>query len=67
MRLLKIIVTLFLSIAFSQRVIALTNIEIIELCKADKRKQECIRMQKIRRYNLERGKPIDIPVIPYKK
>ena len=58
---------LFLSIAFSERVKALNNNEIIELCKADRREQECIRKLKIRRYNLERGKPIDIPVIPFKK
>ena len=67
MRLLKIIIILFLSIAFSEKVKAMTNNEIIQLCKADRREQECIRKQKIRRYNLERGKPIDIPVIPYKK
>tara|TARA_B100000965_G_scaffold275003_1_gene232928 strand:+ start:57 stop:263 length:207 start_codon:yes stop_codon:yes gene_type:complete len=46
---------------------ALTNNEITKICNKKKESKECIRKLKIRRYNLNSGKPIEIPVIPYKK
>ena len=50
----------------SNAVLSLTNDEIKDMCKRDQKKLECIRRLKIRRYNLNRGKPIEIPVLPFR-
>ena len=55
------------TVLFSNDGLSLTNNEIIKLCKISRREQDCIRKLKIKRYNLNRGRPIEIPVIPYKK
>ena len=63
----KIIFVLFCSIFLNNYLHALTNNEIFELCRRVQNSKECIRKLKIRRYNLYRGKPIEIPVEPFKR
>ena len=63
----KIIFLLFCSTFINNYLNALTNNEIFELCRRDQNTKECIRKLKIRRYNLYRGKPIEIPVESFKK
>ena len=63
----KIIFILFCSLFLNDKIDALTNNEIFNLCRKDDNKKECVRNLKIRRYNLYRGKPIEIPVKPFKK
>ena len=58
---------LIISLLFNNYSFALTNNEIIRYCNRERNSQDCIRKMKIRRYKLERGNPIDIPIIPFKK
>tara|TARA_Y100001970_G_scaffold260325_1_gene342290 strand:+ start:19488 stop:19694 length:207 start_codon:yes stop_codon:yes gene_type:complete len=63
----KIKFIIIISLFFINSGFALTNNEIKEICRKERKSQDCIRKLKIRRYNLERGKPIEIPVIPFRK
>ena len=63
----KIIFIIFFSSFLNVNVYGLTNSEITQVCRKEKRIQECIREFKIRRYYLNRGKPIEIPIEPFKK
>ena len=63
----KIIFILFFSSFANLYVYGLTNSEITQLCRKERKIQECIREFKIRRYYLKRGKPIEIPVEPFKR
>ena len=63
----RTIFLLFFSIFLTNYVYALSNNEILELCRRNRKIETCIRNLKIRRYNLYRGKPIEIPVEPFKK
>ena len=46
---------------------ALTNYEIFKVCKRYKKEQGCVKRLKINRYKLNKGIPIEIPVLPYNK
>ena len=46
---------------------SITNNEIYKICQKEINKISCVKRLKINRYKLERGNPIEIPVIPYKK
>ena len=46
---------------------SITNNEIYKICQKEVNKILCVKRLKINRYKLEKGKPIEIPVIPYKK
>ena len=46
---------------------AITNNEINKICQKEINKFLCVKRLKINRYKLNRGNPIEIPVIPYKK
>jgi len=59
---------LFFSLfGFSDKSFSLTNYEIKKICKKEKRVSACINNLKEKRFNLENGNIIEIPVIPYKK
>ena len=58
---------LIFSIIFVDKIYSLTNNEIIEFCRRERNSQECMRTLRIRRYQLIRGKPIEIPIDTYKK
>ncbi len=68
MRFFNKIVFIFIFFSFyTNYVYGLTDSEITKFCRKERRTQECIRKLKIRRYYLNRGKPIEIPVEPFKK
>ena len=46
---------------------ALTDYKIKKICKKEKRELTCIKNLKEKRSNLQKGKLIEIPVIPYKR
>ena len=46
---------------------SLTDNQINQICKKEKRKSVCIKILKGKRSNLQKGNLIEIPVIPYKK
>ncbi len=52
---------------FSLNAFSLTNNEINKICKKQANEFLCRKRLKINRYRLKVGKPIEIPVLPYKK
>ena len=46
---------------------SLTDYQIKRFCKKEKRASTCIKNLKEKRYDLNNGKLIEIPVIPYKR
>ena len=46
---------------------SLTDFQIKRICKKEKRESVCIKDFKEKRFDLEEGKLIEIPVIPYRK
>ena len=46
---------------------SLTNYQIKKFCKEEKRESKCIKKLQEKRLDLQEGKLIEIPVIPYKR
>tara|TARA_B100000282_G_scaffold282356_1_gene245091 strand:+ start:511 stop:717 length:207 start_codon:yes stop_codon:yes gene_type:complete len=59
---------LFLSVLFnfSDRTFSLTNNQIKKICKKEKKVSNCIKKFQEKKFDLQEGKKIEIPVIPYK-
>ena len=58
---------ILLSISFlSNKAFSLTNYQMREICKNERRKFTCIKNLRIKKFNLIEGNRIEIPVIPYK-
>ncbi len=57
---------LFALFTFIDKSFALTDYEIKRLCNKELRKSICIKYLKEERSNLQKGKPIEIPIRPYK-
>ena len=58
---------LFASFTFSDKSFSLTEYQIKRICMKEQRRSICINNLKEKRSNLQKGKLIEIPVIPYKK
>ena len=58
---------LFALLTFDDLLFALTDYQIKNICKKDRRGSTCIKNLIEKRSNLQKGKLIEIPVIPYKK
>ena len=52
--------------SFSNESLSLTDYQIKRYCKKEKRVFSCINDLQEKRHNLQKGKLIEIPVIPYK-
>tara|TARA_B100000212_G_scaffold159323_1_gene119649 strand:+ start:416 stop:610 length:195 start_codon:yes stop_codon:yes gene_type:complete len=52
---------------YSLNAFSITNNEINKICQREVNKFSCIKRLKINRYKLNKGNPINIPVVPYKK
>ena len=52
--------------AFSYESFSLTDYQIKNICKKERRKLTCIKNLQERKLNLQKGNPIEIPVIPFK-
>ena len=59
--------TLFTLFTFVQKSFALTNYQIIQICKKEKKTSTCIKKLQDKRSKLQKGNLIEIPVIPHKK
>ena len=46
---------------------SLTNYQIKKICRKAERESTCIKNLKERKFDLQKGKKIEIPVIPHKK
>ena len=64
---MKIILTYLTFLFYGLNAISITNNEIYKICRKEVKKISCVKKLKINRYKLEKGNPIEIPVIPYKK
>ena len=67
---MKLVLNLFLFsfafISFSDKSFSLTNYQIKKICKNNKSVSTCKKNLQEKRSNLQKGKVIEIPVIPYK-
>ena len=53
--------------SFSNESLSLTNYQIKRFCTKEKRISSCVKDLQEKRSDLEKGKRIEIPVIPYKR
>ena len=58
---------LFPFFTFGDKAISLTDYQIKNICKKEKRVYLCIKNLQEKRSDLKKGKLIEIPVIPYKE
>ena len=58
---------LFALFIFSEKSFSLTDYQIKKICKKEKRKSFCIKNLQEKRFNLQKGNYIEIPVQPYRK
>ena len=52
---------------FNNASFSLTDYQIKRFCEREKRVYSCIKNLQEKRYDLQKGKPIEIPVTPYKR
>ena len=45
---------------------AISNLQISRICRKERKEKACLKRLKLNRELLDNGKPIDIPVYPYK-
>ena len=64
---LNLSLLLFALLSFSEKSFSLTNYQIKKICKKEKKELSCIKNLKDKRYNLQEGNLIEIPVKPYKR
>ena len=57
---------LFSLILFGDKSYSLSNYKIKQICKREKKESICIKNLQEKRFNLNKGNLIEIPVIPYK-
>ena len=59
--------SLFAFFTFGDTSFALTNYQIKRICKKEKNVSNCIKNIQEKKSKLQKGKAIEIPVIPYKR
>ena len=64
---LKLTFFLFALLAFSEESISLTNYQIKNICKKEIRELTCIKNLLEKKSDLQKGKYIEIKVLPYKR
>ena len=64
---MKKIITYLFFLNYSFNAFSITNNDIYKICQKEVNKLSCVKRLKINRYKLQKGNPIEIPVIPYKK
>ena len=58
---------LFLFLIYEHKTVALTDYQIKEVCRKEKRLFKCIKNLQNKRFDLIKGNRIEIPVVPFKK
>ena len=64
---LKLAFYLFGLLTFSEESLSLTNYQIKKICKKERKELSCIKNLLEKKSNLQKGKYIEIKVIPYKR
>ena len=64
-----LLLSIFLIALFSfvDKTFSLSDYQIKKICKKEKRESFCIKNLQEKKSNLQKGNPIEIPVIPYKR
>ena len=65
--LFKLLLFLFSLVLLEDKSLSLTNYQIKKICRKAERESTCIKDLKERKFDLQKGKKIEIPVIPHKK
>ena len=63
---LKVFSLILLSLLVSLETYSITNYQILKICTKKRREKACIKRLKLNRELIQKGKPIEIPVYPYK-
>ena len=58
---------LFVLVIFDDKSFSLSDSEIRRICKKEKNESTCIKNLQEKKSNLDKGNPIEIPVIPYRR
>ena len=66
MRLLNLCLFLFALFTFSDKSFSLTNYQINKICAKEKRVSKCIKNLQEKRFDLQKGNKIEIPIKPFK-
>ena len=64
---LNLCLTVVVLFIFGDKSFSLTDYQIKKICKNEQRKSTCIKFLEEKRSNLQKGKLIEIPVLPYKR
>ena len=62
----KVLSLILLSLVFVLETYAISNAQILRICSRKRREKACIKRLKSNRELIYKGKPIEIPVYPYK-
>ena len=64
---LNLCFTIFVLFIFGEKSFSLTDYQIKKICEKEKKELICKKNLKEKRSTLQRGNPIEIPVLPYKR
>ena len=62
----KIYSLILFSLIFSLDTYSISNYQIFKICTRERKEKTCIKRLKLNRELIYKGKPIEIPVYPYK-
>ena len=62
----KVFSLILLSLVFALETYSISNSQILRICTKKRREKACIKRLKLNRELIYKGKPIEIPVYPYK-
>ena len=62
----KVFSLILLSLVFALETYSISNSQIFKICSRKRREKACIKRLKLNRELIYKGKPIKIPVYPYK-
>ena len=63
---MKIFSLILLSLALEIEAYSISNYQILKICAKKRREKACIKRLKLNRDLIYEGKPIEVPVYPYK-
>ena len=63
---LKVFLLIFFFFGTKLETLSISNYEILKICRSQRMQKRCIKRLKINRELINKGKPIEIQVIPYK-
>ena len=66
MKLFKAFSLISFSLLFALETYSISNSQIFKICSRKRREKACIKRLKLNRELIYKGKPIEIPVYPYK-